>query len=331
MQTSISAGLIRSKPPFVEPPSRAVTVVMYHYVRDLKNSRFPGIKGLSLDRFRRQLDYIESHYTPITVEMLIEELNPAEDRLPPHPILLTFDDGYSDHFVNVFPLLEARNIQGCFFPPAQAVVERTVLDVNKIHFVLASVRDANQLLDRVLDLLKEMSTEHTSRTRESYFETIGGDHRFDTREVVVLKRLLQRELPAPIRTEIIRRLFAQYVTTDEATFASELYMSSDQIAAMRQNGMHIGCHGYSHAWLNHLSSEAQIVEIEQSLKFLLSVGVNTERWTICYPFGGVNDSLLQILRARGCAAGFGVEARIADLNTDDRLVLPRIDTNDLPC
>jgi hypothetical protein len=28
--------------------------------------------------------------------------------------------------------------------------------------------------------------------------------------------------------------------------------------------------------------------------------------------------------------GFSVEARVADLDTDDRLTLPRLDTNDLP-
>ena len=102
---------------------------MYHYVRDLKHSRFPAIKGLSLERFCRQLDYIQARYTPISVEKLLRALGSGGEDLPPNPILLTFDDGYSDHFANVFPLLDARGIQGCFFPPAQAVLEHTVLDV----------------------------------------------------------------------------------------------------------------------------------------------------------------------------------------------------------
>jgi hypothetical protein len=49
-----------------------------------------------------------------------------------------------------------------------------------------------------------------------------------------------------------------------------------------------------------------------------------------YPYGGFNDSLLEVLRARDCRLGFSVEPRIADLAIDDRLTLPRIDTNDLP-
>ncbi len=95
--------------------SRTVTIVMYHYVRDLEHSRFPAIKGLSLQRFHRQLDYIQAHYTPVKVEDSWMHCRISDKELPPNPILLTFDDGYSDHFLNVFPQLDARGIQGCFF------------------------------------------------------------------------------------------------------------------------------------------------------------------------------------------------------------------------
>jgi len=310
--------------------NRTVSIVMYHYVRDLKRSRFPAIKGLSLERFCRQLDYIQTHYTPIRVEDLLEAMSSAQEDLPPNPILLTFDDGYHDHFANVFPLLEARGIQGCFFPPAQAVLEHTVLDVNKIHFVLAAVPDAGTLLDEVFSYLGEFRSTHALKTKEAYLMAVSGVHRYDTPEVAVFKRLLQRELPEPVRTEIVRRMFAKHVTIDEAAFACELYMSMDQVACLRHQGMHIGSHGYTHAWLNHISPEAQAVEIDSALDFLQKLGIGKGQWTMCYPYGGFNDSLLEILRARQCRLGFTVEARIADLNVDDRLTLPRVDTNDLP-
>lgn len=303
---------------------------MYHYVRDLKRSRFPAIKGLSIERFCRQLDHIQAQYTPISAEELLEALAPGAEDLPPHPVLLTFDDGYSDHFANVLPLLDARGIRGCFFPPAQVVLEHKVLDVNKIQFVLATVPDAAALLDRVFASLAEFRSEHSLKTKEAYLLAVTERHRYDTREVTVLKRLLQRELPQPVRAEIVRRLFAEHVTSDEAAFACELYMSVEQIACLRRQGMHIGSHGYAHAWLNHLSSEAQAVEIDRSLDFLQKLGIGRGDWTLCYPYGGFNDSLLQILRDRQCRLGFTVEARVADLDFDDRLTLPRIDTNDLP-
>jgi peptidoglycan/xylan/chitin deacetylase (PgdA/CDA1 family) len=309
---------------------RSLTIVMYHYVRDLARTRFPAINGLSLKRFRRQLDYIQTHYTSIAVEDLLEALSSPKRDLPPNPILLTFDDGYSDHFANVFPLLDARGIKGCFFPPAQAILEHKVLDVNKIQFTLATVPDAAVLLDQVLALLGEFRSEYALNAKEEYLLSVSGEHRYDTREVTVLKRLLQRELPEPVRVEIVRRLFAEHVTTDEAAFATELYMSVDQIACMRRHGMHIGSHGYSHAWLNQVSPESQVLEIDRSLEFLKLLGVGRSDWTMCYPYGGFNNSLLQILRDRQCRLGFSVEARVADLDVDDRLTLPRVDTNDLP-
>jgi peptidoglycan/xylan/chitin deacetylase (PgdA/CDA1 family) len=257
-------------------------------------------------------------------------LGAARENLPPNPILLTFDDGYVDHFTNVFPLLEARGIQGCFFPPAQAVLEHTVLDVNKIHFILAVVPDTGTLLDQLFVSLEEFRSEHTLKTREDYLRAVTEKHRYDTRKVTVLKRLLQRELPEPVRAEIVRRLFAEHVTADEAAFACELYMSMDQIACLRHHGMHIGSHGYTHAWLNHLSSKTQAIEIDRALDFLQKLSIGKDEWTMCYPYGGFNDSLLQILRARQCRLGFTVEPRVADLDIDDRLTLPRVDTNDLP-
>jgi peptidoglycan/xylan/chitin deacetylase (PgdA/CDA1 family) len=309
--------------------NRPLTIVMYHYVRDLQRSRFPGIKGLSLERFRRQLDYIQAHYTPICAEDLIGALSSPKE-LPPNPILLTFDDGYSDHFANVFPLLDARGIKGCFFPSAQVVFENKVLEVNKIQFVLASVPNAGALLEQVFSSLAEFHSAHGLKTREAYLQTVSAEHRYDTPQVTVLKRLLQRELPEPVREEIVRRLFAEHVTSDEAAFACELYMSMDQIACLRRHGMHIGSHGYAHVWLDHVCPETQAVEIDRSLEFLRKLRVGKDEWTMCYPYGGFNGPLLEILRDRQCRLGFTVEARVADLDVDDPLTLPRIDTNDLP-
>ena len=310
--------------------NRKVTIVMYHYVRDLGRSRFPAIKGLSLEGFSRQLDHIRAHYTPITAEELLSASQSPEQSLPPNALLLTFDDGYSEHFTNVFPILDARGMQGCFFPPAQAILEHKVLDVNKIHFVLATAHDPEKLLDRVLKIVLETAPDYPLQSRDFYRQKLGGDHRFDSREVVTLKRLLQRELPEPIRQLVVNGLFAEYVTNDETAFACELYLSLDQIACMHLHGMHFGSHGYAHAWLNNLTPDAQAVEIDRSLEFLKNVGIAADNWSICYPYGGFNDSLLEILRSRGCRLGFSVEARVADLDQDERLTLPRIDTNDLP-
>jgi len=310
--------------------SRAVTIVMYHYVRDLAASRYPRIKGLTVDGFRNQLDFIEANYAPISAEELLEAVAFPHRRLPENAILLTFDDGYSDHYNNVFPLLKEKGIKACFFPMAQAILEHRVLDVNKIQFILAAVSHVWPLLDELFEALDEFRGEYPIKSREAYLMAITEKHRYDAREVTLFKRLLQRELPEPVRAELVRRLFAQHVTADEAGFAGELYLSLDQLHELHQEGMHIGSHGYTHAWLNSLSAEGQQTEVDLSLGFLRQAGISLDVWTICYPYGGYDESLLGILRARRCGLGFTVEPRIADLDREGRLTLPRIDTNDLP-
>src|SRR4051794_37578150 len=114
-----------------------LTIVMYHYVRPIARGRY-ALKGLEIEQFVGQLDYLERHYRPITIAQLLACLDAGKD-LPPRALLLQFDDGYLDHFVHVRPELDRRGIQGTFFPVASAAIDRRVMVANKMQFVLASV------------------------------------------------------------------------------------------------------------------------------------------------------------------------------------------------
>ena len=302
---------------------------MYHYVRDLARSRYPAIKGLPLERFSRQLNHIVSNYVPVTIQDVLGAIPDPSGPWPQNAILLTFDDGFIDHYINVFPLLDRHRIQGCFYPSVLPIEKSKVLDVHKIQFILAAVPDVSAILAEVFTFIEEFRSSWNLKTKEEY-ELLCGEHRYDNPEVVMLKRLLQRELPCQVRTEIVQRLFAAHVTADEASFSCELYMSVEQIQCMARHGMHIGSHAYSHAWLNRLSVEEQALEIDESLRFLRSLPGEAANWTMCYPYGSYDEPLLGLLRKRQCRLGFTVEPRAADLMRDDPLLLPRIDTNDLP-
>lgn len=310
--------------------TRLVTIVMYHFVRDLKHSRYPDIKGLSLEEFSGQIEYIRRYYNVIGVPELLAALGSPEQALPPRALLLTFDDGYRDHCDNVLPILVEHGLTGCFFPPAKAVTEQEVLDVNKIHFILAAVPDKARILTSLFALLDETRVEFPLRDRDDYYEQFALPNRFDTAEVILIKRLLQRELPEVLRKRITDELFKQYVTENERTFSQELYMGITELRTMREAGMYIGSHGYDHYWLDTLDEQCQEREIDLSLRFLEAVGSDIGNWVMGYPYGAYNDSLLGILRKKSCKAGFTTEVRIADLDRDDPLTLPRIDTNDLP-
>lgn len=307
---------------------------MYHYVRDLKNSRYPEIKGCDIRLFKEQIKFLRKHYHFVTVEEVIHAYENHEF-LPSHSVLLSFDDAYADHFEYVFPILEHEQIQGAFYPPVKAVTEHTVLDVNKIHFILAATPQEkfNLLLREIKSLIIENTEEYILQSYDYYFEKLAKPSRYDTAEVIFVKRLLQVELPEALRSKMADVLFNKIVGIEESAFSRELYMSTDQIKCMVDCGMHIGSHGYDHYWLGSLSREKQEFEIKKSIEFIKDIGGDVNNWTICYPYGDRNKETIQLLKDNGCKLGMTTDVALADLSnheSDAIFNLPRLDTNDLP-
>ena len=309
---------------------------MYHYVRDLKNSRYPSIKGLQIELFRAQVQFLKKYYNFVTVEQLIDAYhNDNAKDLPEHPVLLTFDDAYKDHFDYVFPYLEHEHIQGAFYAPVKAVTENIVLDVNKIHFILASTSDDKfpQLIGELKLQLDNYRKEWSLKDFDYYFDNLAVANRFDSKEVIFVKRLLQVELDERLRRIITDDIFQKVVGMDEGMFSRELYMSMDQIKCMVDNGMHFGSHGYDHYWLNSLTKDKQEFEIKKSIEFIKEVGGDINNWTICYPYGAYDDKTIEVLKENGCKLGLTTMVNTVDLSIKESDVifkLPRLDTNDLP-
>ena len=113
-------------------------IVMYHYTRDLKHSRYTEIKGLDLPLFKQQIEYFQHYFSVITMEEVIDSVE-RKTNLPDNALLLTFDDGYIDNYTYALPILENAGIQGSFFIPGKSFIEHKLLDVNKIHYILADV------------------------------------------------------------------------------------------------------------------------------------------------------------------------------------------------
>lgn len=47
-------------------------IIMYHYTRDLKNSRYPNIKGLDYAMFHEQIMFLKRKFNIVTMEQVLE-------------------------------------------------------------------------------------------------------------------------------------------------------------------------------------------------------------------------------------------------------------------
>lgn len=304
--------------------------VMYHYVRDKARSKYPRIKGLDIAGFARQLDIFQNRFNIITAQQIFDYFARSVP-LPENACWLTFDDGYSDHYDFVFPELVSRGLQGSFFPPVCAIVERDLLDVNKIHHILASVDDVQLLVSELSDLFNSHELERiTGKSFDLFRNELCHPSRFDPGEIVFVKRLMQHALPGTCRGLLVDTLFKSHVSADLKGFADELYVSVDQLKEMIGAGMYVGSHGYRHLWLDKETYDVQASEVNRSLDFLRVIGAPTNQWVMCYPYGAYNNDTLEIVKKTNCTVGITTRPAIANLAECGSLELPRLDTNDFP-
>lgn len=304
-----------------------IHVVMYHYVRPkLLGDPFHRLKSLHFDGFKRQLEYLSSRFHILTVEEFEAVLSGAE-RLNRDAALLTFDDGLKDHIRYVLPALASEGLAAAFFPSVSSTNRICVLDVHKVQFILSVALDHSSIIDEI-----ERYLDYDIRG-ESKFSTFNLDAgtRLEAPDTLLLKRLLQRDLPLEARRFTLDRLFLKYVSSDEKSFADDLYMNIEDVRSLVEFGMHVGGHSDTHPWLETLSNDDQARELISSTALLRETGVNSkDDWTFAYPFGSYNEETLAQLTMMGCKMAFTTQVGLVEPGATNRLEIPRMDTIDYP-
>lgn len=250
-------------------------------------------------------------------------------KLPERALLLTFDDGYIDNYIYAFPILEEFGVQGSFFIPGKTFTTHQLLDVNKIHYILASAN----ITELVKDVKREMDyyrgVEYDYAPTDEVYNEYAVANRFDSMETVFVKRMLQMVLPERLRNIISSKLFEKYVGVSEEQMAYELYMTENQIRTMKHHGMFIGVHGYDHYWLGKLPVDQMRLDISMALD-TLDEFIDRKQWVMNFPYGNYNKDVLEYIKDQGARIGLTTDVRVADIDKDDALTLPRLDCNDFP-
>ncbi len=91
-----------------------VPILMYHYIRvppDPATDHLGWGLSTSPDDFRHQMDYLDDHgYHPVTLTDLRAYLGGTQS-LPDRPVVLTFDDGYTDVYSAAYPVLKEHHFK----------------------------------------------------------------------------------------------------------------------------------------------------------------------------------------------------------------------------
>jgi peptidoglycan/xylan/chitin deacetylase (PgdA/CDA1 family) len=115
-------------------------IIMYHYVEYLNdnNDLTKAKLTISPDIFENQLSTLQKNrYTTcyaVDIPSLIKNYNNHSSKI----VVLTFDDGYEDFYLNVFPLLKKYQVKATVFIIYNAINKNGYLNDDQIKEMIAS-------------------------------------------------------------------------------------------------------------------------------------------------------------------------------------------------
>jgi peptidoglycan/xylan/chitin deacetylase (PgdA/CDA1 family) len=256
----------------------------YHAVSDHPG---PHIKHLyrvpGVEQFGQDLDFLMRHFTPATftdVSSYIHQHKTAKQPL----FFLSFDDGLSECFHIIAPILKKRGIQAAFFINPEFVDNRKMSHRQKVSL----------LFDHILQMKdKPLPPKVSEATRQNILNY--GQ---------LLDYLRKCSVHNHHQLDELARIFGvdlnQFLNTKP-------YMTHEQIGRLKADGHMIGSHSMDHAEFYGISVQEMKNQITNSLDYLRTE-LNISERLFAFPFtdDGVPSSFFQFLYDdAGIEASFG--------------------------
>jgi peptidoglycan/xylan/chitin deacetylase (PgdA/CDA1 family) len=253
--------------------SRQLAVLTYH-----------DIQSAYVDRFEAQLDYIRQVKNPVTLDEVVDAWA-GRQGLPPHAVLVTFDDGHPSLMDVVLPMLRDRGL------PAVA-------------FVVAGLIDTTQppWWEEVIDLVDEGGRVEGFDSPRAWDLVMALGHVSNTRRLSAIAELRKTSLrdasPRP-------------------------QLTGENLRTLESAGVAIGNHTWSHANLSQCTDEDVHLEVARAHD-LLSDAIGHHPLSFAYPIGGWDPRAEADATAAGYELAFLHDHRLATPSRSHPLRIPRL-------
>jgi peptidoglycan/xylan/chitin deacetylase (PgdA/CDA1 family) len=273
----------RYKFPFVKRANtRDVQILVYHRVNDDND---PFFRGTPVNIFARQMQYLAETYHVISLEEAVERIT-AND-LPESAIVITFDDGYRDNYLQAFPILKRLGLSATVFLATGAIGTAKILWHDRVFNAFRETR---------VPVLEPFAGANTDAYR------LGSDEEKFFAQSRVLRLL--RSVDDDERLRLIDKL-ADQLKVDNRTQDSTLMLSWDEVREMSRHAVSFGSHTVSHPILSTLTTEKANREIADS-KAIIERELGRPVTTFAYPNGTEHDftnGTKNLLREAGYVCG----------------------------
>lgn len=259
----------------------------YHYVRQSKQTDpFPRILGTNVDEFQNHLSMLQKNYQIITLEDAMHLSYGGSGFHEKRPgVLITFDDGLSDHFTAA-KILSELNISAIFFIPTCILQEKLPANPIIIHYTIA-VFGVDTFLKEFRAILennkfdKKLFDIQYSKDTDNVWDTISK-----------IKSTFKYKLGFYNSRKILLDIYKNLFCTQYKNPLDIIHLTENQIRKMLEMGHYIGTHTHSHISVaaTELNPDDFVKEIIYPKNYL-EQKFNTQVYSFSYPFGGKDDCL----------------------------------------
>jgi peptidoglycan/xylan/chitin deacetylase (PgdA/CDA1 family) len=273
-----------------------VVILMYHRVFEMSSD--PWQLSVSPKHFAEHLELLCRHYPVLSLHQLAESLRDA--RLPKQGVVLTFDDGYADNFLNAKPLLEKYEV------PVTVFISSGSLD---------SLREFwwDDLERALLQPKKLPECLQLSVQGQSYeWPTTNSDQR---QHVYMAIHQILQPLSISERNQAMAELFA-WADVDKMGRPDYRPLTTTELIQLAQSELvDIGSHTLTHSLLSPMSQADQFAEIDgcrQKLTAILGSRVDT----FSYPYGNFTSETVDIVKAAGFEMALTSETNAVEMGAN---------------
>ena len=248
----------------------------YHTVSDVD---LPHIKHLypvlDTKRFREDLDFLLQRFKPISSEELIS-LSKKKPLNSPH-FFLSFDDGLSEAYHVIAPILKEKGVPATFFLNTDFIDNKGMFYRLKASLLIEKLekqKPSKSLLKEIIQVLNKCNIRYENPTS-------------------LLKISYQSKGVLDELAQLLQIDFDEYLKEKKP------YLNSFEINSLISQGFSIGSHSCSHPYYYSLSEAEQIEETLHSLEFLQkNFTINEKLFSFPYTDFDVRKSFFEKIAGR---------------------------------
>jgi len=284
--------------------SRRVILPFYHTVSDV---HLPHISNLytirSVNQFKKDLEFLCRHFKAVDLDSLYR-ITVGHKSIKEPIFHLSFDDGLSELYSVVAPLLVERGIPASIFVNTDFVGNKQLFYRYKVSLILDQIRKEPAFNKALSEILELSSDSPLSIEKQLLSLTIK-----DVDAINSIGKTIGIDFPSYLNDQ-------------------QPYLNKSQIHQLVEWGFQIGSHSCNHPFFKHISLNQQKEQLLNSFQFLENELKIKERY-FSYPFSdeGVGKEFFNWLYDQNCKLSFGTSGLKSD---DFKRHLHRIPFDGIP-